>query len=104
MEATIVELSWYGDKLASVPLGGAFHSQRLRLVSSQVGQVAASRRSRWSYRRRLEAALRLLADDRLDALLTTEIAFEDAPAKLPKLLAPDPPGLAPLIRYPAAKA
>ena len=47
----------------------------------------------------MDAALRLLADDRLDALLTTEIAFDDAPAKLPGLLAPDAPGLAPVIRY-----
>ncbi len=99
MEGTIVELSWYGDKRIAVPLGGAFHSQRLRLVSSQVGHVSAGRRIRWDYRRRMEAALRLLADDRLDALLTTEIAFVDAPAKLPALLAPDAPGLAPVIRY-----
>ena len=95
-KATIVELSWYGDKRIAVPLGGAFHSQRLRLVSSQVGQVSAGRRPRWDYRRRMEAALRLLADDRLDALLTTEIAFDDAPAKLPGLLAPDA-RLAPVI-------
>ena len=99
MEGTIVELSWYGDKRVAVPLGGAFHSQRLRLVSSQVGQVSAGRRPRWDYRRRMLAALRLLADDRLDALLSTEIAFEEAPARLPALLASDAPGLAPLIRY-----
>jgi len=99
MEATIVELSWYGDKQIAVPLGGAFHSQRLRLISSQVGQVSGSRRPRWNYRRRLDAALRLLSDERLDALLTTEIAFEEAPTTLPNLLAPDAPGLAPVIRY-----
>ena len=42
--------------------GGAFHSRRLRLISSQVGLVPTERRARWSNRRRLEAALRLLAD------------------------------------------
>jgi threonine dehydrogenase-like Zn-dependent dehydrogenase len=99
MEATIVELSWYGDKRIVVPLGGAFHSQRLRLVSSQVGQVSPGRRPRWDYRRRIDAALRLLGDDRLDALLTTEIAFADAPGRLPGLLETDAPGLAPVIRY-----
>ena len=99
LEATIVELSWYGDRRVAVPLGGAFHSQRLRLVSSQVGQVSAGRRPRWDYRRRMEAALALLRDSKLDDLLTTEIAFEDAPAKLPALLAPDAPGLAPVIGY-----
>lgn len=99
MEGTIVELSWYGDKRVAVPLGGAFHSQRLKLICSQVGQVSAGRRMRWDYRRRMEAALRLLADGRLDGLLATEIAFDDAPAKLPGLLAPDAPALAPVIRY-----
>jgi threonine dehydrogenase-like Zn-dependent dehydrogenase len=99
MESAIVELSWYGDKRIAVPLGGAFHSQRLKLICSQVGQVSAGRRIRWDYRRRMEAALRLLADDRLDALLTTEIAFDEAPGKLPGLLALDAPALAPVIRY-----
>ncbi len=99
MEATIVEMSWYGDKRVSVPLGGPFHSQRLRLISSQVGQVSAGRRPRWDYRRRVEAALALLRDPVLDELLTSEIAFDEAPAKLPGLLAPDAPGLAPVIRY-----
>ena len=98
MEATVVELSWYGDKPVAVPLGGAFHSQRLRLVCSQVGQISAGHRPRWDYRRRLEAALSLLQDPALDCLLTTEIAFEDAPARLPQLLA-DAKGLAPVIRY-----
>jgi threonine dehydrogenase-like Zn-dependent dehydrogenase len=99
MEATIVELSWYGDKPVSVELGGAFHSKRLKLVSSQVGQVAPSHRPRWSYRRRMEAALRLLADDRLDALVADEIAFDDAPKLLPKILGADAKGLAPVIKY-----
>jgi threonine dehydrogenase-like Zn-dependent dehydrogenase len=98
MEGTIVELSWYGDKQVAVPLGGAFHSQRLKLICSQVGQISAGHRPRWDYRRRLEVALMLLQDERLDALLTTEIAFEDAPKQLPELLVSGQ-GLAPVIRY-----
>src|SRR5688572_27454871 len=35
-EATIVELSWYGDTTVSLGLGGKFHHQRLTLRSSQV--------------------------------------------------------------------
>ena len=99
MEGTVVELSWYGEREVPVRLGGAFHSQRLRLVSSQVGQVSPGRRPRWDYRRRMEAALRLLADDRLDALVAEEIGFEDAPRELPRLLGPGATGLAPVIRY-----
>ena len=101
LEATIVELSWYGDGTVSAPLGGAFHSRRLKLISSQVGHVSAGRRARWDYRRRLEAALSLLQDARLDALITHEIAFDDAPAKLPELLTSVAPGLAPIIKYSA---
>jgi hypothetical protein len=99
MEATVVEMSWYGDAPVSAPLGLDFHSRRLRLVSSQVGQVSPSRRPRWDFRRRLEKALTLLSDERLDALLTEEVAFAELPAALPRLLAPGAPGLGTVIRY-----
>ncbi|HET6322015.1 MAG TPA: zinc-binding alcohol dehydrogenase [Hyphomicrobium sp.] len=99
MEGTVVEMSWYGDREVPALLGGAFHSQRLKLVSSQVGQVSAGHRPRWTYRRRMEAALRLLADDRLDALVAADIAFDDAPNELPRILGPGASGLAPVIRY-----
>ena len=99
LEAAIVDLSWYGATNVSVPLGGAFHSQRLRLVSSQVGQVSAGHRPRWTYRRRLEAALALLQDPVLDDLITNEVAFDEAPAALPHLLAAESRALAPVLRY-----
>ncbi|MGE0747431.1 MAG: zinc-binding alcohol dehydrogenase [Rhodospirillales bacterium] len=98
-EARIVELSWYGDGAVPAPLGGAFHSRRLQLVSSQVGQVSPSRRPRWSHGRRLAAAIGLLADDALDALITGEVAFADLPSAMPRLLAPGAPGLATVVRY-----
>lgn len=99
LEGTIVEMSWYGDRDVPVQLGGAFHSQRLKLVSSQVGQVSPGHRPRWDYRRRIEAALRLLADEKLDGLVADEIAFADAAKELPRILGPGAPGLAPVIRY-----
>lgn len=99
MEATIVEMSWYGDRPVAINLGGAFHSRRLELMSSQVGQVSPGRRPRWSYRRRLEAATTLLQEPALDLLVAEEIAFEDAATALPKVLRPEARGLAPVIRY-----
>jgi len=87
-EATVLEVSWYGDTLVPVPLGGAFHSRRLKLVSSQVGHVAPSHRADWTHKRRLTAAVEMLADPRLDALLATAVAFHDLPAKLPDILNP----------------
>ena len=46
-------------------------------------------------------ALSLLHDARLDILVSEEIEFRDAPDRLPEVLAPGGPGLAPVIRYPA---
>lgn len=99
-EATVLELSWYGADAVQVPLGDVFHSRRLKLISSQVGKVAPSRRPRWDYRRRLSAALGLLNDGALDALLAPPVAFADLPAKLPEILNPESGVLCQLIRYP----
>ena len=84
-EATVVELSWYGDRAVTVPLGQAFHSQRLTLKSSQVGTVADSRRARWSHSRRLRLALSLLAAPELDTLINSESRFEDLPRVMGEL-------------------
>jgi hypothetical protein len=85
-EATVLEMSWYGDAPVTAPLGGAFHSRRLRLISSQVGQIAPSHRPRWSHGRRLAAALALLTDARLDALLAPPVLFGDLAQRLPEIL------------------
>jgi NADPH:quinone reductase-like Zn-dependent oxidoreductase len=84
-EATVLELSWYGARSPSVPLGAAFHSRRLTLKSSQVGAIAASQRPRWDHARRMELVLRLLRHAELDALVSGESAFEELPAVLAKL-------------------
>jgi 2-desacetyl-2-hydroxyethyl bacteriochlorophyllide A dehydrogenase len=98
-EATIVEMSWFGDRLVRLPLGGAFHSKRLTLKSSQVGHVATSQRPRWDTRRRMALAISLLADSSFDALITGESAFDDLPEVMARLT--DAPGdtLCHRIRY-----
>ncbi|MGU3492470.1 zinc-dependent alcohol dehydrogenase [Xanthobacteraceae bacterium A53D] len=98
-EATLVEVSWYGDREVTMALGGSFHAKRLRLISSQVGAVPAVRAPRWPTRRRLAKALDLLADPRLDALITGEVAFTDLPAALPRILGDDPHGVVTVVRY-----
>jgi NADPH:quinone reductase-like Zn-dependent oxidoreductase len=87
-EANVLELSWYGSDSVPVPLGGAFHSRRLKLISSQVGKIAPSRRGQVTHRQRLAAAIELLDDPRLDVLIAPPIKFDDLPAQLPKILAP----------------
>lgn len=99
-EATIAELSWYGAGEMPVSLGGAFHSRRLKLISSQVGQVAPSHRARWTHRRRLEAAISLLSDPALDVLIAPAIRFEDLPKRLPDVLKPGSGILCQRVDYP----
>jgi threonine dehydrogenase-like Zn-dependent dehydrogenase len=86
-EATVVELSWYGDQPPAVPLGGAFHSRRLTLRSSQVGAIATAQRARWSHARRMQLVLRLLMHAELDSLVTGESPFDELPAVLARLAA-----------------
>ena len=97
-EARIVEMSWYGEGTVAAPLGGAFHSRRLTLTASQVGQVSPARRPRWDHARRMAAALDLLGDPRLDALVSQEVAFLDLAREMPAILTAST-GLAPVIRY-----
>lgn len=101
-EATLVEMSWYGDREVGAFLGGAFHSKRLRLISSQVGHVSASRRARWSYKRRLDTAAALLNDALLDQLVGKTIAFADVPNSIGGIFDGAEGGLSPIIAYPAA--
>jgi threonine dehydrogenase-like Zn-dependent dehydrogenase len=98
-EATVVELSWYGNRPVTAALGGAFHAQRLTIKSSQVGRVAASQRTRWSTRRRMGLALELLAEPALDALLTGETEFARLPEAMPRVLAESADVLCHTVRY-----
>ena len=101
-ESTVVELSWYGNRAVTASLGKAFHAQRLTLKSSQVGHVPAERRARWTYARRLATALALLRDPALDALITSECAFDDLPGVMPTLTSAASRALCHRVRYPAA--
>jgi threonine dehydrogenase-like Zn-dependent dehydrogenase len=98
-EASVVEMSWYGATEVTVALGGAFHSRRLKLISSQVGRVSPGHQPRWTFRRRLASALDLLADDRLDALLAPAIAFHDLPGRLGDIFSPAGGVLCQVIDY-----
>ena len=98
-EATVVELSWYGDQQVSVPLGEFFHSRRLVVKSSQVGGIAPARRGRRSYADRLALALDLLADSAFDALITGHCDFAELPEVMPRLANGELPALCHLVNY-----
>jgi threonine dehydrogenase-like Zn-dependent dehydrogenase len=101
-EARIIEASWFGDRDVALPLGEAFHSRRLRLISSQVGAVAPAMRGRRSFGDRMAQALGLLADPALDALIGPATSFDQLPEAMPGLLNPapgQPAPLCPLVTY-----
>jgi hypothetical protein len=103
-EATVLELSWHGTGAVPVALGGAFHSRRLKLVSSQVGRVAPSHRPRWTPRRRLVAALELLRDSRLDVLIAPAVEFRELPTRLPDILSGESGVLCQIVTYARGEA
>jgi threonine dehydrogenase-like Zn-dependent dehydrogenase len=98
-EGTVLELSWYGDREVSLPLGRRFHSGRLQIRSSQVGMVAPARRSRWNHGERLALALELLRDPIFDALHDGSSPFEELPTVLAAMAAGAGPTLSHVICY-----
>ena len=101
-EASIIELSWYGDQAVPLGLGEAFHSRRLTIRSSQVGRIPPERAPRWTHRRRLGLALRLLEAPELDALISGESAFLELPEVMKELATGSAGTLCHRIRYPTS--
>lgn len=98
-EAKILEMSWYGDKAVNLRLGGEFHSKRLQIISSQVGHIAPAKRETHGYSDRMQEAMKLLSDDKLDALLEPEIMFEALPDHLHDIFNKNSSALCQLVKY-----
>ncbi len=77
-EGTVVIASWYGTKPVTLQLGGHFHRGRVRLRSSQVGQLDPALAPRWDRARRLAVARRLLAELPLAELISHRVPFARA--------------------------
>lgn len=78
--ARIVIGSWYGDKPATLPLGGRFHRNRVQLISSQVSTLDGSLTNRWNKQRRLALAWELLRTTPVHELITHRLPVAEAPA------------------------
>ena len=98
-EGTVTDLSWYGDREVLLSLGGAFHSRRLTIRSSQVGTVSPARSGRRTTADRLALALQLLRDPAFDALVTGESRFCELPDVMARLAAGSLPALCHTITY-----
>jgi 2-desacetyl-2-hydroxyethyl bacteriochlorophyllide A dehydrogenase len=70
--------SWYGKQRASLHLGGRFHRNRIRLVSSQVSTLSPELSGRWSKRRRFEVAWEMLRKVRPSRFVTHRFPIEQA--------------------------
>jgi threonine dehydrogenase-like Zn-dependent dehydrogenase len=84
-DGTVVDLSWYGDQPVQLSLGGAFHSGRLGIRASRVGDVAVARRGGRTTAERRALALDLLQDPAFDALLTGASTFDELPDVMARL-------------------
>jgi threonine dehydrogenase-like Zn-dependent dehydrogenase len=98
-EGSVVDLSWYGETEVRLSLGGAFHSRRLAIRSSQVGSISPARAGRRTSADRLALALELLCDPAFDALLTGESRFDELPEVMTRLTAGSLQALCHTITY-----
>jgi threonine dehydrogenase-like Zn-dependent dehydrogenase len=98
-EGEVIELSWYGTREVSVPLGSVFHPRRLTVRASQVGEVAAARRARRTRADRLSLALELLRDDGFDALVTGSSPFAELPETMRRMAAGELQALCHVVDY-----
>ena len=97
-DGVVADVSWYGDAPVTLPLG-RFHSRRLTIRSSQVGQLAPARRGVLTAHDRLALAARLLLDPAFDALLSAPRPFTELPALLAASAAGTRDGLCQVLEY-----
>jgi NADPH:quinone reductase-like Zn-dependent oxidoreductase len=98
-EGTVIDLSWYGDAEVQLSLGGAFHSGRLAIRSSQVGTVSPARSGSRTLVDRRALALDLLRDPAFDALITGVSPFDELPDLMSRLAAGSQPALCHTVSY-----
>lgn len=82
--------SWYGQKRASLDLGGRFHRAHIQIIGSQVSTLAPQWRGRWTKERRLAVAWAMIRRHAPERLITHRLPVMDAGAGYRLLL--DAPG------------
>jgi 2-desacetyl-2-hydroxyethyl bacteriochlorophyllide A dehydrogenase len=79
-EGRIVVGSWYGKKRAELEMGEVFHRNRLRIISSQVSNIAPSLTGRWNKRRRLSLGWEMVGRVAPSKLITHRLNIRNAQA------------------------
>lgn len=85
----VVVGSWYGQKQATLNLGGHFHRNHIRLISSQVSTIAPPWNGRWTKPRRLQTAWEMVQRHNPTPLITHRFPIHAA-AEAYQLLAQQP--------------
>lgn len=70
--------SWYGRKQVTMKLGGKFHRDRIKLISSQVSTLAPGLTGRWSKTRRLGLVWRWLREIDPGRFITSRFPIDQA--------------------------
>lgn len=70
--------SWYGTQTAAVNLGGRFHRDRVRMLSSQVSTINPELRGRWDISRRMRTAMDMIQAVRPSRLISHRFPIRQA--------------------------
>ncbi len=76
--ARIVLGSWYGNQAAQLNLGGQFHRNRIRLISSQVSTLPPQFSARWTNKRRIDIAWKMIRKLNPTPLITHQFPLSRA--------------------------
>lgn len=82
---TLTEVSWYGDKQVQLSLGNSFHTNNIKIKSSQVSNLSQNAFHLWNAKDRKKWVFELLKDDEFDMLFEQSVPFDEAPATFEKL-------------------
>lgn len=100
----IVVGSWYGERSAPVHLGGRFHRDRVRIVSSQVSTLSPFHSGRWDKGRRMETVLEWLVAIKPGRLITHRFGLEEADKAFGRLVDLPSETLQVVFEYPSREA
>jgi threonine dehydrogenase-like Zn-dependent dehydrogenase len=78
-EGTVVVISYYGNREATLRLSPEFHARRQRIVSSQVGNVGSGLQPRWDAGRRMAVAMEELGSFDIERMISHRMPFGEAP-------------------------
>lgn len=77
-EGRIILGSWYGAKHSNINLGGKFHRNRIKLITSQVSTLASELQGRWNKTRRFEITFDMLRKIKPARLISHQFHITEA--------------------------